>query len=558
MKSVGDLSVSDNEQKSLALVAELNQVQLLSGRKKYQYLIESQHGSALVQSLPPQELFMLIKEMGVVDVTDLIGLASAEQITLCVDMDCWRGDELDSDESFQWLQLLLIQDEEAFLRLIDGIDFEMLVMMVKKQLTIISGLESLADDEDLMATRKRFDQVYDCEYRNSDVEKLMSSFQDVLFRERQELFLRIMEAVRHEFDLALQEDVFTARSGRLEDLGFADPFESRSLYTYIQPDTFNAKHYRKPAMAQVFADDAAKTSPMFMLTMAQPQDILGELLSNGASSELCYDLSLLLNRALSAEKVDFGDVTEVTDVLQNVYHTLNIALGYQAGADLDQAEELLNDVYLQALYQLGFSLTVQLRRRAEAIKQSAIGCYLDGPDAALVNALCLPIPQFYNGLVDASRADSRSFHSWAEVVQVQQELECVEALQQLFSSDGLVELPPPEELDLSGCVPDQAEEVTLSELFLTAMANQLLGREFLPIPIAAAELLVLHAKFNTDATDVITIAELRSQTGAWIGEHVGGCSTFADFCIDIFDQEFISLAKDDVVAEYVGGLLIRL
>lgn len=539
-----------------ALHLQLQNMRGLSGRNKYQSLVAAENCQQLVQLMPPQELFLLIKELGVLDATDLIGFASPEQVTLCVDMDCWQGDTLDSDESFQWLTLLLIQDEEAFLRLIDGFDFELLVMMVKKQLTILSGLESLHDDEDLMAERKRFDQVYDCDYRNEDVAKTMSAFQDVMFRERQELFLQVMESVRHEFDLSLQEDVFVARNGRLGDLGFVEAFEARALYNYIDPATFNPQHHLRAGIIALTANDDgnALAPPAFMLTLAQPQDLLGELFSAGLSQELAYDLSFLLNRALSADNVDFGEPADISQVLQNVYYTLNISLGYLAGADLDKAETLLDKVYMRSLYQLGFSLTVQLRRRAEKISESPIGPYLDGPDAALINALCQSKPQFYNGLVDVTRADTRAFHSWAEVVQVQQELDCVEALILLFSAAGVFALPTPDELDLTGCMPCQSSEVTLSDLFLTALANRLLARDFYPIPINVSELLVLHHLLSVPAD----FAALRQQTYAWIEEQCAGCGAFANFCLDVWQHEFCALAPRDITPEYIGGLLIRL
>ncbi|MBW2187833.1 MAG: hypothetical protein JRG71_16080 [Deltaproteobacteria bacterium] len=541
-------------QSTVDKATQLASLRCLSGRKKYQYLLNAANNADLVQSIPPQELFLLIKEVGVLDVSDLIGLATPEQVTLCVDMDCWNADELNSDESLQWLQLLLIQNEEDFLRLIDGFDFELLVMMVKRQLTILTGLESLCDDEDLMAERKRFDQVYDCEYRNEDVAKIMDAFQDVLFRERQEPFLRLMEAVRHEFDSALQEDVFVARKGRLEDLGFVESFEARSLYSYVDPTTFNPDHHSN-ALCVYTDHNTGFEPPAFMLTITQPQNLLGELLSGSVSSRLGHDLSFLLNRALSADNVDFGDPDQVRQTMEGVYHTLNIALGYLCGADLAQAETHLNGVYLHRLYQLGFSLTVDQRRRAEKIKEVPIGAYLDGPDAALISALCQPKPQFYHGLLDPTRADSRAFHSWAEVQQVQNELEYVELLQTLFSEKGLFALPSHDELDLDGCSPDQPSEVTLSELFLTALANQVMGRDFSPQPIAVDELLSLQQKISQEDD---TFESLRQQTCDWVESQFSGTKSFVNFCLDIWQYEFSGLEVDELNEKHIGGLLIRL
>lgn len=547
----------DEENDPLDIVLVQQQIQYaqqVGGRKKYQRLLAAENTSAVVQGLPAQELYLLIKELGVADVADLIGLASPEQVTLCVDMDCWTDDELDADDSLQWLQLMLMQDEDDFLRLMDGFDFELLVVMVKKQLTILSGLESLHDDEDLMAQRKRFDQVYDCNYRNADAEKIMSAFQDVMFRERQELFLQVMEAVRHEFDSALQQDVFESRNRRLEDFGFSDSGVARALYTYLDPERFNPEHYLKPEKLY-FDDSGLAVAPTFMLTMVAPRDLLGELLAGGLPPNIGHELGFLLNRVLSADRVDFGDLEQVALTLEDVYHYLNIALGAEAGSDLNRAEHLLNHVYLRTLYQLGFTLTLQLRRRAEAILASAIGPYLDGPDAALISALCQPKPRFYSGLSDPLRANQRPFQCWAEVLHVRSELDCVEALTRLFSRQGVFELLPPQALDLHGCLPAQGHDVTLSELFLTALANRLLGRDFVPEPIAVAELPVLHGKL-TASTEFL--GELRQQTHQWLEDQAPGSGAFAGFCLDIWEQEFCALALHELTPHYIGGLIIRL
>ncbi len=545
----------DNRDKA-ALTQQMEQIRQATGRRKYQLIINAENSMELVQRMPPQELFLLIKELGVTDCSDLVGMATPQQVNLFFDMDCWTADEMDADSALQWLQLLLLQDEEQFLRIIEGLDFEMLVLAVKKQLRIISGLESLRDDEDLMAQRKRFDQVYECEYRNDDAAKAMSLMQDILFRERQEFFLRLMEAVRHEMELSLQEEAFKFRSGRLADLGFVDSVEARSLYTYVAPDHFDPELYHKDSGAFTPAiETRALFAPAFMPVLTSADDLLGELLSGNVRDELWYELSYLLNRALSARRVDYGEPRAVAQVLEDVYHTLNVALGQLAGNDLNRAEYLFNNVYLLALFQLGFSITVGLRQRADRIAASTIGPYLDGSDAAVVAALRQDVPQFFSGLSDVTRADNRPFRNIGEVRRVERELECIEQLQLLFSPDGLLPLPAPEQLDLSGCYPQNSAEVTLSELFMTAVANQLLNGRFVIEPLPLAHLPRLRTLAAADAKQ---FAALRHQVQEQVATCVSGCAAFVDFCFDIWQQEFIALDDDELLPEYVGGLIMRL
>ena len=532
----------------------LQQVQASRGRQKYHMILNAANSAALVRSLPAQEIFLLIKELGALDAVELIGLASPEQVTLCVDMDCWKADQLDAEESLVWLHLLLIQDEEEFLRLIDDFDFELLVMMVKKQLTITGGLESLTDDdEDLLANRKRFDQVYECDYRNEDVAKLMDAFQDILFRERQEFFLRLMEAVRHEFDLALQEDVYQLRNGRLGDLGFVERFEARSLYDVIDPQRFDPQQHVKPQGIYT-TQSTGGVAPGFLVTTVQPHDLLADVMAGGLSEDLAHELTFLLNRAMSADGVDYGEPNEVRQTMEDVYHYLNLALGFLAGSDAERATELFHSVYLQQLFQLGYSLTASLRQRARAISQSLLGPYLDGPDAAVITALCQDKPRFFNGLMDETRADQRPFATMAEVTLVDEELQCIDMLQAVFGEQGLLPLGAPEDIDLDGCVPDLGSELTLSEIFLTALAQRIMGRDFAFRPFPIQELSQLHATL-THNDEAMTA--LRDETSRWLESQAPGTTPFVHYCLAIWESELCELEADDLVPEYVGGLVLR-
>ena len=550
--------MEDQTPQSLATVPAsdpyLQQVQASRGRQKYQMILNAANSAALVRSLPAQEVFLLVKELGALDAVELIGLASPEQVTLCVDMDCWDGDQLDAENALVWLHLLLIQDEEEFLRLIDDFDFELLVMMVKKQLTITGGLESLTDDdEDLLANRKRFDQVYECDYRNSDVAKLMDAFQDVLFRERQELYLRLMEAVRHEFDLALQEDVYQLRNGRLGDLGFVERFEARSLYDVIDPQRFDPQQHVKPQGIYT-SQSTGGVAPGFLVTTVQPRDLLADVMAGGLNEDLAHELTFLLNRAMSADGVNYGEPNDVRETIEDVYHYLNLALGFLAGSDAGKATELFHSVYLQHLFQLGYSLTAALRQRARTISQSVLGPYLDGPDAAVITALCQDKPRFFNGLMDETRADQRPFATMAEVTLVDEELQCIDMLQAVFGEQGLLPLGAPEDIDLDGCVPDQGSELTLSEIFLTALAQRIMGRDFAFRPFPIQELSQLHATL-TRSDEAMTA--LRDETSRWLESQAPGTTPFVHYCLAIWESELCELEADDLVPEYVGGLVLR-
>lgn len=537
---------------SIALKTELDKLRTLSGRAKYKAILESPQSRALVQTMPAQDLFLLVKELGPADVSDLLSMASGVQVTLCVDLDCWRADTMDADEALFWLQHLHQMDNDDTLRLVDELDFDMLVLLVKKQLRIVRGLEALDDDE-LEEPRLRRDQLYECEFRDTEQAKWLEGLLELLFSERQSVYLQLMEAVRHETDITFEEAVFQDRIARLSDFGFIETHEALKIRAWLDPEHFDpAAHLKNQA---TFTPEYSGVSlPGFVMTVARPRDLLADVMSNSLNDALWQELTYLLNRAMSADQVDIGAVTEVQESLEDVYNYLNIALGYLAESDVGRATELFEQVYLQSLYRLGFSLTIALKRRARIVLKSPAGPYLDGPDAALVAALNQPKPRFYSGVETTTRADARPFRNYGEVKAVSVELETVEALLPLFGSAGIFNIPAPEELELEGCIPPQASEVTLSELFLTAIANKILEHDPTPEPIPAAELETLHQALHAEAN----FDALRHQTKEWLVSLAPGSGAFVEFCFDLWEHEFCALKPENLKPQYIGGLLIRL
>ena len=74
-------------------------------------------------------------------------------------------------------------------------------------------------------------------------------------------------------------------------------------------------------------------------------------------------------------------------------------------------------------------------------------------------------------------------------------------------------LPAPDQFDLTGCQPGDPGELTLAHFFLTALANQILGRDFTPKAISVAEMVQLHSKVSTGGR---LDEELARETLTWL------------------------------------------
>ncbi len=478
-------SITSKEYNSLSFAERLSMVRGAVGSQKYRLLVEAQDAEALVRRLPAQEIYLLIKELGLTEVPELLAAADVDQFTAFLDLDCWQGDVFNARTAAEWLAVLFDGGEETVLKTVHDLNFGLLVLLLKKQINVLSTPSDM-DDEDSRSEAAQHNGGYELEYRDSETGKLFATFLGFLQQQDPAMFTRLLEAVRWEQETLLEEENYQERRIRLESLGFPDSFESLAIYAWLDPAQFNPGDFRRGATA----DQPTSEPPAFVLTTVHPGGILAEVLAAGIDAETAWELTWLLNRVMVADRLDIGDVARVQEAAGNACRYLNLALEHLCGADVEQACRLFAGTYLQALFRLGFSLTIRLQRRARQISQSLIGPWLDGPFCSFVNALSFKKPRYFEGIEEVTRAGERPFATLQELHRAGEWLDRLEGQRLLFEAKFPFALPAQETLDLTGCYPEIAEDLALSDFFLTALGNQLLGRDFVPLADSAVGITV--------------------------------------------------------------------
>jgi len=520
-----------------------------SGRQKYQLLVEAANGAELVAQLPAQEFYLLTRELGLVDIPELITLGTPEQLTTLLDLDAWQQDRFDGKAGLQWLAALLDAGEEKVLATIAAMEHELLVLLLQRWLRVTAGPENF-DDDDARAEAVNRNGGYVLEYTDSEGGKLVGALLDILWRHDRDLYLPLVEGVRQESLSELEEDVYRWRNGRLLDLGFPDPLSAVAVFSWLDPERFDPVAWAKDGGTI----PAAAEPPGFVISTIRPRHLLAEVLAAGVDDQTLWELTYLLNKIMSAERVDPGEPAALRQALERLYGLLNLALEELAGADAARAAELFGGVYLEALFRYGFSLTLRLQRRAEQLRRSHINPYLDGPFRELIDALRRPRPEYPWCLDGDERSGSRLFATAAELRTATLWLDRLEIPRALFENHFPDILPAPEVFDLDGCVPAEAAELEISDLFLTALANRLLGRGFAPLPLAVGDLSALHRLVTCDGR---LDPELRRQTRDWLESLEPGGAGFADWCLAVWDEELCPLAEAEIDPRYVAGLIVR-
>jgi len=541
--------ISAAELNRLPRAERLEMIRNTHGKAKYDMLLNATDGDKLTPMLHPQEIYLTVSEIGPEFASELLLMASTDQITTLIDLDCWEEDHLDPKTTLEWLSLLLETGPTKVSQTIAEMEPELVALILKSFIRVVAGPEAYDTDDDI-GNANRLEGLYDIDYRDDEAAKIVGGLLKALQLEDEQAWIQLLELVRAELDSVLEEEVYQSRNNRLSDFGFMTPAEARSIYTSVDPDTF------KPTAGKRFdLESEGLQNPLPLLRMAQPGGILAEVLASGIDHSLATELCLLANRKMAADLVDLSREESVSSSLSQLYAGLNLGLEHLADQDVTRATEIFSDSYLQQIYQVGHSLVKILADRGKALLATPAGKLLDGPYRRFIDSLQQNPPEFFCGIRIGDPQQPEAIRTLRQLAHIEAILQQIELQQEIFRV--LLSLDPnqAESLDLSGCNIETASDLTLSDLFLTALANQLLGGDFTPQPLAVCELPTLQRLLVEDSKlNPQLVEQVRNQLDA----QLPGASTFADYCLEIWREEFCQLEENEINPRYLSGLIIRL
>lgn len=491
------------------------------GRKKLDVILDSSEPRALVRSLPAQDLYFAIQEIGKADAGPLVQLASAQQFRSFVDLDAWKGDTLDTSELLLWLRLARGDDEEAYRRKIAALDIEVVELLLRGLVKIYDLEEDGEPPDDVEGSIERtpegrFMLVYEEEGAEYAAARRVI---DELYAEDAFKAGRMLYAVRWELESELSETAFHWRNARLADLGFPSLQEALSLYARIDRKAPLPPPAGRPA-----------TQPGFFLASFEGGSLLDRalgLVPDDARDALQQQLVAVVNAALVADRIDVTDLDAVHEHVRAVRDTLALGLADLAGGeDPVQASALLSTIAAKRIFQAGFTRTLELKWRAEKLLQQlpvrlpgAAQSLPESPDGEALDAMLRRRPRYFGGLDGpAAKPAVRPFATLADVQHAAAALDRIEAVAQAFAHAGL----RPD--DAARHVVEAWGEAGLArvrwgELWITAVAREVAGLGFSFEPLPAAKLGdVLAAAFDEDGA---LLPAFRETVTAWWLERAG-------------------------------------
>ncbi len=486
--------MSSSHDKRLLRRAELvRRLTELAPRHRIDAMLEEVDGKALVRSLPAEDVYSTIIDVGLADSTEIVQLATPEQFRTFVDLAAWQRDRMDPLEVLHWLRAARGDDDEDFVKKVRSLDLEVLELIFKK-LTVIHDLEENPDVNPAGTTMEMAEGRYLLEFLIDGVDEaaLRRLTYDLTTHNPFELG-RFLEAVRWEATTELEEAAYQFRRARLEDLGFPPLEEALKVFAWVDPDKLAVKGKSSTALAPVSGHIDYVAAAFQGLDSVERQNLEGEV-------------RYLVNCVLVADGAEPGDPLAVKRLSEQARDYLDLGLEHYTGGNPELATEVVRETTLRALFQCGFSMTLRLKRQVEKLAHEEGSRFgetwlaLD-EEAAMLNALLRRRPL---KALKVPGAEPVPFRSRRELAEVEQLLQRVRQQRAVFQS--LLGASPAEVVARFGT---KLSELTAQRLFAAVVARA----EIEPVldvgPFPELKLTELCSRLFSDATPV----SLRASAG---------------------------------------------
>jgi hypothetical protein len=388
---------------ALPIAEKHSYLRTLGAKQRMDMLLSDPDARRLAAAMQPQEFFWLMKEIGESDALGLLQVASAAQCIFILDMELWEGYTFSEEKACQWLAYFLEGGEPRIHELLKHLDFEFWQLFLGRELTVGGGVGDLSEDEERFDDYDlTLDGVFLLSFKNPKHSQVIGAFLSMLIKLDNPLYTALMEGIKGDVDLELEEQIQRFRTGRLEDLGFPPLDEAISIYARVNPASFEL-HEDKELLRT--AGECGGLIPI----PAQEDTLLFRALALADSEPLMQELNYLVNSALVAEGGAFAEPESMTGVLQRVCGYLNIALEHLCGADEAQAARVLSREQMKRLFQLGYSIVLELKFAAQDTET------VDYASGKLLAGLKAKRPRFYRGLDPDSIDGYREFKDLGDV-----------------------------------------------------------------------------------------------------------------------------------------------
>ena len=463
-------------------------------KKRFNLILQRTDAEAVVAALAEQDFYYSVKEIGPDDSLPLLALARVEQINHVFDLECWQKESILPAKGVEWLERLARASEEKLLAWLYQADFELLVSLFKKWLSV-----SIAPDDvdPLEATeylpKNTLDDQYYWETRYPQYEDFLRLFLSLIFEVHYGFYKELMNHILYASDTETEEEAYRFHRARLEDLTIPDFYDALEIYRSIRLEEI------VPNKEQALRKPEGLSPPSFALALLPEQDFLTRALREiqdvALIDTLQFELAALANKVVVADQLPPDNPDALQRAVDKVAAYVDLGLQMRANSNLKAAVQVLREVFLEHLFRLGQAQVAKLRGRMQQLVQSGwlsrwptgLKClepdWMDAAELLLAKTPRLLRPASTLGLTVASPRED-FFRSRQDLFRAKHIIDVIISLGPLIEALDADPQRVAQGLWQHGQI-RAIEDITLGSLIWTAAAGfQLSGKwQALPIPV---------------------------------------------------------------------------
>lgn len=369
-----------------------------------QILVLSEKALEVTQSLPVEEVYNLIKEVGKEDSLLIISMVSPDQLQYIFDVEWWQGDKFQPKQALDWIVLLdQCQDPETLEWFLSE-DFDQKVVLFQAFFKVYKK-DEMTDTYEGVDGLEHFtpDGVYDIFFKvesGKEIRKLLL----LLHEKDQKLLYNLLEAVIWYPVTITLERAYQWRVNRTGERGIPEFKEAMGIYSPLDAETLKLK---LPSLEEL-PSSRFKLSPRYSLAHLDETlfftQCLGALKNESRLETLRWELVCLANKVIVADGYALSSKDMRQRALGKTRGYINMGLELGAAGDLKKGVALLGQVWMQSLYQVGYEQLRQIRSAASAFineNGSYVEHFISAVDKERLGALVFRFPQVAEKVQDS-------------------------------------------------------------------------------------------------------------------------------------------------------------
>jgi hypothetical protein len=360
--------------KKLALKTEISKVLACTLADRARSIIDSPYTKQIIEQLPPQESYLIIKESWGTDSQILLQYVPPEAVFHFIDLDCWERDSFSADSFMEWLWEIYNASFESFAQALETLDIEILVLLFQAYIEVVrvrptdEHIPDLIDEGFESLDNMYFYRIIQEDDRSHFIKEMLS----ILFTNYHDLYYSILEGVMCELRSSMEETTYERRSLRLMEMGFPLPDEAISVYQHVRPEKLLDQGIIKEK-TPIITKHLHMLPAVYLEQFSQGRGLLVRSLqktSPETKERFLYEMIYLANKIIMADFKPLNEMQELKHSMEKASSLVTLGLSVAMKEKGVTADAVLSSMNAETLFSLGYNMVYVQQRRLKLLLNS--------------------------------------------------------------------------------------------------------------------------------------------------------------------------------------------